>query len=222
MSITLRYNLVAQTAADGGEIQAQCDANGNLKVTSGASGATADQVQGNVAAAATDAGNPVKVGGIYSLTLPTLTNGQRGNWQLTAKGAGIVTPYTAAGVEIAPALAAQLPASIGPKTAALSLSTVPAGLPYETVAASSTAQVMGGAGAIGDILHYVNVQPTSTSPGVVTILDNAIEVQAWPGGTVGADLKPFLIVVGAPSVSGPWKITTGANVKVTAYGVFTA
>jgi len=43
-------------------------------------------VSGDVAAAATDSGNPVKVGGVYSATLPTLTDGQRGNVQLTARG----------------------------------------------------------------------------------------------------------------------------------------
>lgn len=37
---------------------------------------------GNVAAGATDSGNPVKVGGVYNATLPTLTDGQRGDLQL--------------------------------------------------------------------------------------------------------------------------------------------
>jgi hypothetical protein len=97
-----------------------------------------------------------------------------------------------------------------------------AGLEYETVAASQTAQALGGTGATGDYLSHVNVQPTTTAPGVVTILDNAIEVHAYPGGTVGADLKPFTIAVGAISVSGAWKITTGANVKCTAFGDFAA
>ncbi len=99
---------------------------------------------------------------------------------------------------------------------------VSAGKAYETVAASQSAQVMGGGGATGDYLSHVNVQPTSTAPGVVTILDNAVEVHAYPGGTVAADLKPFTIPIDAVSVSGAWKITTGANVKVTAYGTFSA
>lgn len=42
--------------------------------------------QGNAAAGATDAGNPVKVGGRYNSTLPTLTTGQRGDLQLSASG----------------------------------------------------------------------------------------------------------------------------------------
>jgi len=42
---------------------------------------------GNVASGATDSGNPVKVGGKYNATMPTLTDGQRGDTQLTTRGA---------------------------------------------------------------------------------------------------------------------------------------
>ncbi len=119
-------------------------------------------------------------------------------------------------------LIALLPASLGTKAPGTSLSVQSAGLEYETVAADQTAQVLGGTGATGDYLSHVNVQPTTTAPGVVTVLDNAVEVAAWPGGTVGADLKPFTIPVGAFSVSGAWKITTGSNVKCTAFGDFAA
>lgn len=45
---------------------------------------------GNVAAGVTDAGNPVKIGGVNNTTLPTLTTGQRGDAQLDTRG-GIVT-----------------------------------------------------------------------------------------------------------------------------------
>lgn len=44
------------------------------------------QVVGNAASAASDSGNPVKVGGRYNSTPPTLTNGQRGDLQLDASG----------------------------------------------------------------------------------------------------------------------------------------
>lgn len=92
---------------------------------------------------------------------------------------------------------------------------------YETVAASQTAQVLGTAGAIGDYLDRLIVIPLTTAPGLVTILDNAISIPIWLGGTVGADLKPFIIDVRAFSVSGAWKVTTGANVSVLAVGSFT-
>ena len=47
-------------------------------------------VQGGVAAAAADAGNPVKTGGKYNSTLPTYTNGQRGDTQIGTRGATLV------------------------------------------------------------------------------------------------------------------------------------
>lgn len=43
-------------------------------------------VGGNVASGATDSGNPVKAGGKYNSTLPTLTDGQRGDVQLDSRG----------------------------------------------------------------------------------------------------------------------------------------
>lgn len=48
-------------------------------------------VQGNVASAATDSGNPVKVGGVFNTTAPTYTNGQRGDAQITARGEQLVS-----------------------------------------------------------------------------------------------------------------------------------
>lgn len=60
-------------------------------LTTGKSGAIAIDINrnvktvGNSAAGATDSGAPVKVGGKYNSTLPTLTDGQRGDNQLDAK-----------------------------------------------------------------------------------------------------------------------------------------
>lgn len=45
------------------------------------------QVVGNVASGATDAGNPVKIAGVYNSTLPAYTTGQRGDLQLNPAGA---------------------------------------------------------------------------------------------------------------------------------------
>lgn len=42
--------------------------------------------QGNVADAATDAGNPIKVGAKYNATRPTYTDGQRGDLQIGSRG----------------------------------------------------------------------------------------------------------------------------------------
>jgi hypothetical protein len=46
----------------------------------------ATNIQGNSASGAVDEGNPVKVGGKYLTTQPTLTDGQRGDTQLDARG----------------------------------------------------------------------------------------------------------------------------------------
>ena len=57
----------------------------------GGSGAASNQVQGNVASGAPDVGNPVKVGGEFLTTLPTLTSGQRGDMMLTSRSELIVS-----------------------------------------------------------------------------------------------------------------------------------
>lgn len=93
---------------------------------------------------------------------------------------------------------------------------------YETVAASQTSQAMGATGATGDFLSHCVATPGSTSPGVVTILDNATAVVSFAGGSSSvSNLVPFTIPIGAVSVSGAWKITTGANITVVCVGRFT-
>lgn len=94
---------------------------------------------------------------------------------------------------------------------------------YETIAASQSDQVMGGAGAVGDSLLGLLISPATTSPGVVSIKDgsgSAITVFAGGASSV-ADLQPFFVPLGMRSASGPWKVTTGANVSVVAVGNFT-
>jgi len=55
--------------------------------------------RGNVASGVTDSGNPVKVGGVYNTSPPTLTNGQRGDLQVDASG-NLKTTMSAATVGI--------------------------------------------------------------------------------------------------------------------------
>lgn len=93
---------------------------------------------------------------------------------------------------------------------------------YETVAASQTAQALGATGATGDYISGVLVIPATTSPGVVTLLDNAISIPVFVGGATSvSNLVPFFIPLGMVSVSGAWKITTGANVSCIGIGNFT-
>lgn len=51
---------------------------------------SAIQIVGNIASGATDSGNPVKIGGPFNTTQPTVTNGQRVDAQFTNRGALIV------------------------------------------------------------------------------------------------------------------------------------
>lgn len=93
---------------------------------------------------------------------------------------------------------------------------------YETVAASQTAQALGATGATGDYIQGVLVIPATTTPGVVTLLDNAISIPLFVGGASSvSNLVPFFIPLGMISVSGAWKLTTGANVSCIGIGNFT-
>jgi hypothetical protein len=71
--------------------------------------------------------------------------------------------------------------------------------PYETVAASQTAQVLGGS--------------------TLSVLDGSTTVLTMAANTpVGV----YSIEVNAASATGPWKVTTGAGAEVMAVGRFTA
>lgn len=48
------------------------------------------QIQGNVASGLSDLGNAVKIGAVFNTTLPTYTNGQRGDAQMGSRGAILV------------------------------------------------------------------------------------------------------------------------------------
>lgn len=92
---------------------------------------------------------------------------------------------------------------------------------YETVAASQTAQVLGATGATGDYISGVLVIPATTSPGNVLLLDNATSITVFTGGATSvSNLVPFFIPLGMYSVSGAWKLTTGANVSCIGIGNF--
>jgi hypothetical protein len=92
---------------------------------------------------------------------------------------------------------------------------------YETVAASQTGQVLGVTGAKGDYISHVLVIPASTSPGPVTLIDNATSIVIFTGGAGSlATLSPFPIPLDLASREGGFSITTGANVSVVAVGSF--
>jgi hypothetical protein len=93
---------------------------------------------------------------------------------------------------------------------------------YETVAASQTAQALGATGAAGDFIGGLLIIPATTSPGNVLLLDNATSMTVFAGGATSvSNLVPFFVPLGMISVSGAWKVTTGANVSVIGIGNFT-
>lgn len=102
------------------------------------------------------------------------------------------------------------------------MATYPNQIPdYETVAASQTDQVMGGLGAAGDYLERIVIQPAATNAGTCTVKDGSTVIYTFTSGTL-ADLSPMVVDFGVKSVSGAWKITTGASVAILAFGDFTA
>ena len=96
-----------------------------------------------------------------------------------------------------------------------------AGMEYETVAASQTAQVLGGTGATGDYINGVVCVVATAATSSVALLDGSTSISILPAA-VGAGVGTYYIPLGLYSVTGPWKITTGAGVSVIAVGNFSA
>lgn len=90
---------------------------------------------------------------------------------------------------------------------------------YEEVAASQTAQVLGLEGSAGDFIQRLVIRPATTSPGLVTLIDGSTSIPIMVAGTT--TIAPIVVELEMYSVSGAWKITTGANVSVIAIGQFT-
>lgn len=96
-----------------------------------------------------------------------------------------------------------------------------AGMEYETVAASQTAQVLGGTGAAGDYIDGIILVVATAATAATSILDGATSISIFPNSP-GGGIGTYYVPLGLYSVSGPWKITTGAGVSVIAVGNFSA
>jgi hypothetical protein len=92
---------------------------------------------------------------------------------------------------------------------------------YEHVAASQTAQVLGGTGATGDYLHRLLCTVATAATGNVIIVDGAFSHTILPASP-GSGIGQYNIEINAISRNGAWKITTGAGVEVLAIGIFSA
>ena len=92
---------------------------------------------------------------------------------------------------------------------------------YEHVAASQTAQVLGGTGATGDYLHRLICTVSTSATGGVSIVDGSTSHVILPA-SAGTGVNIYNIEVNAISRNGAWKVTTGAGVEVLAIGIFSA
>ena len=96
---------------------------------------------------------------------------------------------------------------------------------YEHVAASQTAQVLGGTGAVGDYLHRIVCTVTTGATGNVLVVDGTgAGVLTHTVLPASASVIPgvYNVELNAVSANGAWKITTGAGVEVMAVGIFSA
>ncbi len=91
-------------------------------------------------------------------------------------------------------------------------------LPYEHVAASQTAQVLGTTGATGDYLHRLVITVSATATSTVSLLDNTSSHVLVAANTA---IGVYSIEVNTFSKNGAWKVTTGAGAEVLAMGNFT-
>jgi hypothetical protein len=96
---------------------------------------------------------------------------------------------------------------------------------YEHVAASASAQVLGGTGAVGDYLHRIICTVTTAATGNVVIVDGTgtgILTHTVVPASPGSGINVYNVELNAISANGAWKITTGAGVEVMAVGIFSA
>ena len=95
---------------------------------------------------------------------------------------------------------------------------------YKAIAASQTNSQLGAVGALSDTLSGLVIVPATTSPGAISITDGVATITVFAGGTTSVtDLKPFPVFFGTGIYAlgpGGWKVTTGANVSVVAFGKF--
>ena len=94
---------------------------------------------------------------------------------------------------------------------------------YEHVAASQSAQVLGGTGAVGDYLHRIICTVTTSATGNVVIVDGTgTGILTHTVLPALSGIGVFNVEMNVASTTGPWKITTGAGVEVMAVGIFSA
>ena len=81
-----QYNTTLPTLTNTEQAAIQLDSNGCVLVSQPTASVLNAQVVGNVASGAADSGNPIKTGGVFTSTLPTVTTGERVNTQTNQFG----------------------------------------------------------------------------------------------------------------------------------------
>ena len=97
------------------------------------------------------------------------------------------------------------------------IETINGGGEYETVAAAQTDQVLGSVGAAGDYLDSLLL--TVGAGTAITVKDNATTIFTFTFGAA-VTTGPVEIPIRCKSVSGAWKVTTGASMTALAKGLF--
>lgn len=182
--LTLEYDTSAMNGGDRLQITYDCAEGDPLY---GAS------LQGNVAAGAADSGKPIKVGGIYNVTPPTLADGQRGDAQLDSTG------------NLKIALATKLDSTND------SITAHPLGHSYTRINTQTTTVVKSGPG----VLHAIDF--TAAASGVITIYDNTtasgtiIRAITSPATLLQSEVSKTLDIA---FTTGLTIVTSGANQDV--------
>jgi hypothetical protein len=94
---------------------------------------------------------------------------------------------------------------------------------YEHIAASSSAQVLGTTGAIGDYIHRLVITVATAATSLVQVVDGTgagILTHTILPNNVGGGVGVYNVELNAVSQNGAWKITTGAGAEVMAMGIF--
>ena len=101
----------------------------------------------------------------------------------------------------------------------MSIATFPYGYSYETVAASQTGQVLGTAGAKGDIIQRIVVNVITVATATLTIIDGSTSIVIATGA---ATVVPgsYSLELGVASQTGAWSVTTGAGCTALCIGIF--
>jgi len=159
---------VTQPVSGTVSIQANASVNlsqvaGQTAISSGVNGSQA--VGGDTASAAADAGNPVKIGGKVNTTLPTFTDGQRGDLQLGIRGAALVQ-IMGAGSTTGAAASASGADGKSNSTAGINVYTLPSVFNSSTwdrtvSVVNATNSTGTGIAAAGILAQFDDVSPTS-------------------------------------------------------------